>query len=276
MEEGKPENIFIDSMVPGGWAGPLDGGIEAQLGLSAREFGELASELKLNAMGAPGALPNLGSALPSLGPLGLGEPSSLPGAARSNVDPLVGSFLGNAGGLGPQMQPQGALGVAAPRSAIPVSGLPSQQADKAQAAASAQISRLYNHLLMQLPVEVQRRAQQHLILRTAAVRSAGVPVQQGTMMVQQELLPLMQQAFMRLSGGREAKPMPLGIDGASAGGDGQNSVVAMMQNGLLQQQQRQQQQQQEQQEQQQRQQQQAQQRNMARLQEHRALLQAHL
>jgi hypothetical protein len=59
-----------------------------------------------------------------------------------------------------------------------------------------QISRLYRHMLEQLPRDVQIRTQQHLILRTAEVRGAGVPVHQAAMVVQQELLPLMHRAFV--------------------------------------------------------------------------------
>jgi hypothetical protein len=72
--------------------------------------------------------------------------------------------------------------------------------------AAAQISRLYNHMLLQLPPEVQRRTQQHLLLRTASVSKSGVPVQQATMLVQQELLPIMQQAFMRLQQAKSIRP----------------------------------------------------------------------
>jgi hypothetical protein len=70
--------------------------------------------------------------------------------------------------------------------------------DPGQNQAAGHISRLYKHMLLQLPIEVQQRAQHHLLLRTANVSKSGVPVQQATMLVQQELLPLMQQAFMRL------------------------------------------------------------------------------
>lgn len=79
-----------------------------------------------------------------------------------------------------------------------------------------QISRLYRHMLEQLPRDVQIRTQQHLILRTAEVRSAGVPVQQAAMVVQQELLPLMHRAFVHfqsqgLTGQKQnpANPEPL-------------------------------------------------------------------
>ena len=308
MEEGKPDSLFLDSFITGAWPAPSgDVGMDGPLGLSAREFGELASEIKLGSLGAQGTLPTAANALQGLGPLGLGDAGGMAGAARSGEDPLTRALLGNAAGLIPQNPNQNPLIPDSTSPPLP-GGLPSQQADRAQAEASAQISRLYNHRLMQLPVEVQRRAQQHLILRTAAVRSAGVPVQQGTMLVQQELLPLMQQAFMRLSGGREAKPMPplsgpvgttinnnpavAATPGVSAGGANninntgandarQNTAAGMLQLEMLQKQQQQRQQQQRQQQQQQQslarlQDQQQQQQNLARLQEQRALLQAHL
>jgi hypothetical protein len=68
--------------------------------------------------------------------------------------------------------------------------------DESMMIVAKQISRLYRHMLEQLPREVQIRTQQHLILRTAEVRGAGVPVHQAAMVVQQELLPLMHRAFV--------------------------------------------------------------------------------
>lgn len=118
------------------------------------------------------------------------------------------NLTANRGGSSARLGPAAALGAAMATGAVD-SGAPQlapdtltdnsyETNDEAMMIVAKQISRLYRHMLAQLPRDVQIRTQQHLILRTAEVRSAGVPVHQAAMVVQQELLPLMHKAFVHI------------------------------------------------------------------------------
>lgn len=202
-------NIFAESPRGPPWQA---GGLEAMdgsfIGLSAREFGELASELQLE--GLDMAFGGRGPPMPTLGhDMAAPAPPAPMAAAPTPPAPDAAApmdFMGvTPHAAGPSLGAgQAGQAAAAPGGAVPAAPPQSAAAAQQQREAAAQISRLYNHMLLQLPVDVQRRAQQHLILRTAAMRATGVPVLQGTMLVQQELLPLMQQAFMHLATGGSA------------------------------------------------------------------------
>jgi len=167
-------------MVPGAsWdTGPLPGN-DPPLELSPHDFSELASELHVtDAQQRIKAGVSLKPIHPSLN---IGTAPAAPPASHSL--PITATHLSPPAlprQQPPPQQQQG--GGSGPRPNL----------------VAAQISRLYNHMLLQLPSQVQRRAQHHLIMRTAAINKSGLPVQQATMLVQQELLPIMQQAFMRL------------------------------------------------------------------------------
>lgn len=60
------------------------------------------------------------------------------------------------------------------------------------------ISKLYNCMLVIFPSEIQYRAHQSLIAKTCNLRDQGIPLEEAMVMAQQEFLPLLQNAFMKM------------------------------------------------------------------------------
>lgn len=166
------------------------------LGLSSIDFAELASEIKPE--------PTCRERTPEASP----QPRAQPSSSR---------HLGPAAALGAAARAGGisSFSWGSSHHAIPAApilpplgdyDLLTGDADAdlhalAKSAVVHQVAELYRHTLRKLPPAVQRRTQQHMVLRTAAVRRAGVPIDQAAMLVQQELLPLMRKALLVLQNG---------------------------------------------------------------------------
>lgn len=187
-------------------------------GLTQEEFGALAAELSADLHGPATALP---PSVPHAGIAGSGghvfqgKPvGMIPNTSFTNTPPPLASTLLPLPLPQPpetRVTPQEAwLQTVAPALAPPEK---LKSDNDAFQVAAASTSKSYNSMLSCLPPDVQKRAQQYLLFRTSQVWSSGVPLLEATMVVQQEILPLLQQVLEKIRNSGPPGPQYLGVGG---------------------------------------------------------------